>query len=132
MIASCTSNGTSGRGSDADSIYRWENIRQYLMEQPERAFAMIDTAEMRGLADANYANWMRATIYFNGPKVEDMKKVRALCQQILDNQNPVANNTIRQKTISLMVTVCNKNPETYQEAVQYAVKGAEMAHNLGR
>ena len=131
MIASCTGNGTSGLGSEADSIYRWENIRKYLMEQPERAFAMIDTAEMRGLADANYANWMRATIYFNGPKVEDMKKVRALCQQILDNQNPVANNTIRQKTISLMVTVCNKNPETYQEAVQYAIKGAELAHNLG-
>ena len=132
MIIGCTGNGTSGRGSEADSIYRWENIRQYLMEQPERAFAMIDTAEMRGLADANYANWMRATIYFNGPKVEDMKKVRALCQQILDNQNPVANNTIRQKTISLIVTACNKNPETYQEAVQYAIKGAEMAHNLGR
>lgn len=132
MIASCSGNSTSGLGSEADSIYRWENIRQYLMEQPERAFAMIDTAEMRGLADANYANWMRATIYFNGPKVEDMKKVRALCQQILDNQNPVANNTIRQKTISLIVTACNKNPETYQEAVQYAIKGAEMAHNLGR
>ena len=132
MIASCSGNSTSGPGSEADSIYRWENIRQYLMEQPERAFAMIDTAEMRGLADANYANWMRATIYFNGPKVEDMKKVRALCQQILDNQNPVANNTIRQKTISLIVTACNKNPETYQEAVQYAIKGAEMAHNLGR
>ena len=132
MIASCSGNSTSGLGSEADSIYRWENIRKYLMEQPERAFAMIDTAEMRGLADANYANWMRATIYFNGPKVEDMKKVRALCQQILDNQNPVANNTIRQKTISLIVTACNKNPETYQEAVQYAIKGAEMAHNLGR
>ena len=132
MIASCSGNSTSGLGSEADSIYRWENIRQYLMEQPERAFAMIDTAEMRGLADANYANWMRATIYFNGPKVEDMKKVRALCQQILDNQNPVANNTIRQKTISLIVTACNKNHETYQEAVQYAIKGAEMAHNLGR
>lgn len=132
LIVSCTGNNTSGRGSDADSIYKWENIRQYLVEQPEHALALVDTAEMRGLADANYANWMRASVQYNSPKLEDMEKVRALCQQILDNQAPAADSTMRQETISLMMLSYIKPPINYQEAIRYAIKGAEMAHHLGR
>ena len=132
LIVSCTGNNTSGRGSDADSIYKWENIRQYLMEQPEHALALVDTAEMRGLADANYANWMRATVQYNSPKLGDMEKVRALCQQILDNQAPAADSTMCQKTISLMMLSYINPPINYQEAIRYAIKGAEMAHHLGR
>ena len=132
LIVSCTGINTSGRGSDADSIYKWENIRQYLMEQPEHALALVDTAEMRGLADANYANWMRATVQYNSPKLGDMEKVRALCQQILDNQAPAADSTMCQKTISLMMLSYINPPINYQEAIRYAIKGAEMAHHLGR
>lgn len=132
LIIGCTGNSTSGLGSDADSIYKWEYIRQYLMEQPEHALGLVDTAQMRGLADENYANWMRATIYYNSPKVEDVNKVRNLCQQILDNQIPVADSTIHQKAISLMISAYIHSPSDYQEALKYAIKGAEMAHNMGR
>lgn len=56
-LTGCT--GRGGRmvgGSEADSIYTWENIKQSMMEQPEHALGLIDTAEMRGLADINHAD----------------------------------------------------------------------------
>ena len=63
MMAGCSGSGMSGRGSDVDSIYQWENIRKYILQEPDRAFAMVDTAQIWGVADVNYANWMRAQIH---------------------------------------------------------------------
>ena len=39
MAISCTNGNSNGNGNvaDADSIYQWENVRKYLMEEPERA-----------------------------------------------------------------------------------------------
>ena len=130
-ITGCTGNGTSGRGSEADSIYTWENIRQSMMEEPEHALGMVDTAEMRGLTDVNYANWMRAQVYYGSPKAEDLDKARDLCLKILDNKNPIADSLRKQKTLSLLVEVCLKRSDWYQDAVNYAIKGAEMAHQAG-
>jgi len=126
-LTGCTGNVGTGRGSEADSIYTWENIRQYIIEQPEHALGLVDTAEMRGLADVNYTNWMRAQVYYGSPKAEDLDKARDLCLKILDNQNPTADNLRKQKTLSLLVEVCLKRSDWYQDAVGYAIKGAEMA-----
>ena len=84
LTVGCSGNMGTGHNSGADSIYTWEHIRQLMMEEPERALGMVDTAEMRGLADVNYANQMRAIIYFSSPKVEDLDKAAALCLGILE------------------------------------------------
>ena len=130
-LTACTGRGGHVAGSEADSIYTWENIRQYIIEQPEHAFGLVDTAEMRGLADVNYANWMRAVIYYSSPKAEDMDKARDLCLKVLDNENPSADSLRKQKTLSLLVEVCLKRSDWYQDAVGYAIRGAEMAHQAG-
>ena len=130
-IAGCTGNGASGHGSEADSIYKWENIRKSMMEQPEHALGLIDTAEMRGLADVNMADWMRAQVYYNAPAVEDMDKARSYCRQVLERQNPAADSVQKLKTLSLLVNICAYLPDTYQDAVRYAKQGAEMAHHAG-
>jgi len=130
LTAGCTGNGT-GRGSEADSIYTWENIRKSMMEQPEHALGLIDTAEMRGLADVNLADWMRAQVYYNAPAVEDMDKARDYCLQVLERQNPAADSVQKLKTLSLLVNICAYLPAAYQDAVRYAKQGAEMAHHAG-
>ena len=58
MAISCTNGNSNGNGNvaDADSIYQWENVRKYLMEEPERALRMLDTAEIRGVMNMNEAN----------------------------------------------------------------------------
>ena len=131
-LTACT--GRGGRvvgGFPADSIYTWENIRQSMMEQPEHTLGLIDTAEMRGLADVNLADWMRAQVYYNAPAVEDMGKARDYCLQVLERQNPAADSVQKLKTLSLLVNICAYLPDTYQDAVRYAKQGAEMAHNAG-
>ena len=77
-MTACTNGSGNGKSTEADSIYTWENIRKSMMEEPEHAFGLIDTAEMRGLADVNQANWMRAQIYYESPKAEDLDKARDL------------------------------------------------------
>ena len=131
-LTGCT--GRSSRvvgGFAADSIYTWENIKQSMMEQPEYALGLIDTAEMRGLADVNLADWMRAQVYYNAPAVEDMGKARDYCLQVLERQNPAADSVQKLKTLSLLVNICAYLPDTYQNAVRYAKQGAEMAHHAG-
>lgn len=131
MAISCTNGNGNRNVSGADSIYHWENIRKYFIEEPELALRMIDTSEMRGVADENYANFMRAQIYYGSPKVEDLDKARDYCLQVLDNQHPIIDSLQRLKITSLLVSVLDK-PDTYQDAISYAIKGAEMAHRLNR
>ena len=131
LMASCSGRGGTRSASEADSIYTWENIRQLIMEEPEQALEMIDVAETRGLADVNYANWMRAQVYYNSSSKEDLDKARELCLLVLDNRNPVPDSLQKQKTLQLLTSICTQTPDTYQDAVRYAMNGAEMAHHSG-
>ena len=131
LMTACTGSNSSGRGSEADSIYTWENIRKSMMEQSEHALGLIDTAEMRGLADVNQANWMRAQVYYNSSTMEDLDKARELCLQVLENKQPVADSLQKQKTLQLLTSICTQTPDTYQDAVRYATEGAERAHRAG-
>ena len=131
-IVACTGgNGKSGHGSEADSIYTWENIRQYIFEEPEHAFAMVDTAETLEAVDANYANWMRAQIHLAQNTKDDIDKARDYCMKVLDNRHPVADSLQRVKTYHLLVSIGKSNPETYQDAISYAIEGARISHENG-
>lgn len=106
--------------------YAWENIRQYCMQEPERSFAMVDTAETAGIVDANYANWMRAQIYMNSPE-RDLEKARECCLAILNNDNPAPDSLQHVKTYHLLVGIGTDTGD-YQEAIGYAMEGARIAH----
>ena len=129
LMSGCSGNGAPGQVSGADSIYAWENIRQYCMQDPERSFAMVDSAQEAGIADANYANWMRAQIYMNAPE-KDMEKARECCMAILDNTDPAPDSLQCVKTYHLLVSI-GMNMGEYEEAIDYASKGAKIAHENG-
>ena len=126
FMSGCSGNGTSGQGSEADSIYTWENIRKYCMQEPERSFAMVDSALAAGFVDANYANWMRAQIYLTTPG-GDLKKARECCMAILNNTNPAPDSLQHVKTYHLLVSI-GMNLGEYQDAIGYALKGVKIAH----
>lgn len=114
-----------------DSRYQWESIRHYIMEQPQLAFAMVDTAQMKGVADVNYANWMRAQIHLAGDTKEDLVKAREYCMTVLENQNPAADSLQHVKTYHLLVDIGQRDPKTYEEAIHYAIEGARISHENG-
>ena len=129
LMSGCSGNGAPGQVAGADSIYSWENIRQYCMQEPERCFAMVDSAQKAGVADVNYANWMRAQIYMNAPE-KDMEKARECCMAILENTDPAPDSLQYVKTYHLLVSI-GMNMGAYQEAIEYASKGAKIAHENG-
>ena len=114
-----------------DSRYQWEGIRHYLLEEPEHALAMVDTAQMRGVADVNYANWMRAQVYLAGGSKEDLAKAQEYCLAVLDNHDPVADSLQRVKTYHLLVDINQRDPKTYDDAIHYALDGARISHENG-
>ena len=114
-----------------DSRYQWEGIRHYLLEEPEHALAMVDTAQMRGVADVNYANWMRAQVYLAGGSKEDLAKAQEYCLVVLDNHDPVADSLQRVKTYHLLVDINQRDPKTYDDAIHYALDGARISHENG-
>ena len=115
---------------DADR-YQWESIRTYLFEEPERAAAMVDTAQMVGVADINYANWMRAQILLADGSKEAVAQARDYLLGILENENPKADSLQCVKTYHLLVSVGQQDPGTYQDAIRYATEGAKISHEYG-
>ena len=133
IITGCMGGKGNGNGTvtEADSIYTWEYIRKYIFEEPEHAFALVDTAETLGAADANFANWMRAQIHLAKDTKADIDKARDYCMKVLDSQNPVADSLQRVKTYQLLLIINKINPETYQDAIRYAIEGAKISHENG-
>lgn len=115
---------------DADR-YQWESIREYLFQEPERAAAMVDTAQMKGVADINYANWMRAQILLADGSKAAVAQARDYLLGILENENPKADSLQRVKTYQLLVSVGQSDPATYEDAIRYATEGAKIAHEYG-
>jgi AraC-like DNA-binding protein len=126
-LAACSAGNGSGSPVDTDSTYTWENIRQSCYENPQYSLALIDTAEMKGIADENSANGMRARVWHN-TKEPDKQKARAYCQKVLDN-NP--DSLERIKALMLMTAICVDKSEWNEDLVRYAIEGALLAHNLG-
>ena len=133
MAISCTNGNSNGSGNvaDADSIYQWENVRKYLMEEPERALRMLDTAEVRGVMDVNEANHWRACIYYSNEEIEDFDKAKDYCMMVLSNTNPACDSAQYLKTLNQLVSILQVNRDTYPEAIRYAMEGAQRAHNAG-
>lgn len=131
MAVACTGGNSRKNEVTDDSVYQWESIRQYIMQEPERAFAMVDTAQMRGVADVNYANWMRAQILLMQGSKDDIARAREYCMTILENKEPEADSLQRVKTYHLLVSIGQSDPATYQDAISYAIEGVRISHENG-
>ena len=131
MAVGCTNGNSNCQTSGTDSIYQWENIRQYLNEEPEYALRLLDTAEMKGVIDVNQTNFYRSVVYYNSPKIENLDKAREYALKVLNNKETPIDSQQYIKTIDLLVCILANDSKTYQEAIRYAQEGVQRAHNAG-
>lgn len=116
-----------------DSLYAWENIRIHIMDRPEYALALVDTAEMRGLVSPNGANFMRAQIYgSSNDAFIDLEKACEYCLKVLENPDQAVDSVQAILTLNLLVSTEMEMPERRADAVRHAIEGAQRAHNAGR
>ena len=131
VAVGCTNGNNNGSTSDADSIYQWEYIRQYLETDQEYSLRLIDTAEMRGIVDVNNANYWRARVYFNAEKKVNYDRSKEYCMKVLKNTKPAPDSTLYIRILNLLVGINRADQRTYPEGIQYAMEGAQRAHNAG-
>ena len=132
MAISCTNSNSNGNGNEAgaDSIYQWENVRKYYIEEPERALRMLDTAEIRGVMNMNEANHWRAYVYYDNQVIQDFDKAKDYCLMVLNNTNHACDSAQYLKTLNLLVGIIRMTKD-YPEGIRYAMEGAQRAHNAG-
>lgn len=123
MAISCTNGNSNGNGNvaDADSTYQWENVRKYLMEEPERALRMLDTAEIRGVMNMNEANHWRAYVYYDNQEIQDFDKAKDYCLMVLNNTNHACDSAQYLKTLNLLVGIIRMTKD-YPEGIRYAAQ----------
>lgn len=123
----------SDRFAGPDSLYAWENIRVHILDRPEYALALVDTAEMRGLVSANGANFMRAQIYASSNEdFADREKARQYCLKVLENQEQTVDSIQAILTLNILTSTEMDMPGMRTEAIRHAIEGAQRAHNAGR
>lgn len=127
-MSSCAEKKQDTLAKVDDERYQWESIRKHIMENPELAFAMVDTAQTLGVADINYANWMRAQIHLVSHDPKDTEKGKEYCLMVLNNEDPAPDSLQRVKTLQLLVGISMNDSNTYQDAIAYAMEGAKIAH----
>ena len=128
LTTGCVDNGMTGHVSKSDSIYTRDNIVKYLFTDPELGLRMIDTAETRGVIDVNQANYARGYFYYSSDKIQDLDKTRDYMLKVLNNKKPAVDSATYIKVLNCLAAVYSAAPSTYQDAIQYALEGAQRAH----
>lgn len=132
MLVSCSGDSTTPSAPiGSDSLYVWDNIRRYVTTEPERALAMIDTAQALGVADVSHADIMRAQVYVNSPLINDPVKAKDYCLKVLDDPHATIDSAQHVEILILLVAASLQDQENYADAIRYAMEGAKRAHNLG-
>ena len=131
MAVSCTGGKGSREVSGADSTYMWENVRMYYIQEPELALRMLDTAEMRGVMTADEANLRRGLIYYDNKTIQDFDKAISYTKLVLNSTQLSGDSAHYIQALSQLVSILRMNRESFPEAIQYCMEGAQRAHSMG-
>ena len=129
FLASCRHGGHSvSETGGADSVYTLRHIRSIAIEHPERALALIDTAEKKRLLTAFDINDLRSLVYHNGLS----RYKTALFYARKAYNDPEARKDPRRylSLLSIMADESRSNGD-YTGSMKYCTEGLELAKELG-
>ncbi|HBX45348.1 helix-turn-helix domain-containing protein [Limibacterium fermenti] len=112
----------------SDSIFTADYINGLSITQPERALALLDTAEQRGLLSPIDRNGLRAVIYNNGLEQPNV----ALTYSFRIYHDPEIRNAPEKllKCLKIISHQYYKNGD-YTQSVRYALEGIEVSRKTG-
>ena len=126
-VSSC-SNSSSGLRSEADSIYSYQHIRKISHTEPERALALIDSAEMTKVMTTDSCNWLRGIIHYE--VTYNYTAAKRYAQMVIDSKKADKSSDLYLRNFKLMQAIYEKE-ENYSESLRYCLEGARMAHEAG-
>lgn len=112
---------------DADpGVYSVAYISDISIEEPERALALIDTAEQRGLLDDYDVNRLRCLVYHNGFS----DNIKALQYALKAYESPSArDNTVSFLGLIRMIADQYYLNGNYRQSVKFCTEGIKLAHD---
>ncbi len=128
MMTACTVGVNDGKRTDADSIYTYPYIKKIHLTDPQRALALTDTAEQKGIIGRDSSNWIRGIIHYEATK--NYRQARDCAQQVLNHLEDQPTSALYLANTKLMAAICLTD-EHYNESLGYCTKGAELAHEAG-
>lgn len=132
LLSSCGRKpATAMPDKGSDSIYTRDFIYQISKSNPERALALIDTAEMLNLlrTDHSSPDIMKSAIYYNGFRQPKLARHYAL--------KAYEDAELRKDTIAYMTNLVNlvaasQDTDDFEGTIRYATEGIEIIQRSGK
>ncbi len=125
VLAGCSRSSGDSPTVAADSIYSIEHINHICPTQPERALALLDTAEQRGLMSQIDIDGMRAMVYQNTFKQSNIALIYA--RRAFAGAENKGDTTLMLKSLKMLTALSTKNSR-YIEAMEYAAEGSRLSN----
>lgn len=114
-----------------DSIYRRNSIYQISKSDPERALALVDTAEMLNLLrpDHSSLNLMKSVIYYNG--FRQFKLAQYYASKAYEDTE-LQKDTIAYMTNLINLVAISQDLGDFANTIRYASQGIEIIQKCGK
>ena len=118
----------SERTAERDSLYSVSHIRDIAITEPERALALLDTADMRGLLSPFDISDLRCGVYHNG-----LSDYRMALYHGLKAYDDSDSRKDPPRFLSLLETLSNASHYSgdYAGSVRYCAEGMKLARETG-
>lgn len=125
VLAGCSRSSGDSPTVAADSIYSIEHINHICPTQPERALALLDTAEQRGLMSQIDIDGMRAMVYQNTFEQSNIAMIYA--KRAFSGAEMQGDSALMIKSLKMLTALSTKSSR-YIDAMKYANEGARIAN----
>lgn len=128
LLVSCHRDTARSKANGQDSLYTHRHIQSIAITQPERALALLDTAEAKGKLSSFDLNDLRNLVYHNGLS----RYKTALHYARLAYADPEARRNPRRlmSLVAIMADECHTNGD-YAGSITYCAEGLDLAKQLG-
>lgn len=114
----------------SDTLYTGEAAMAIYYQEPERALAIIDSAELVGNITADAATYLRAKVYSQSGAVWPLDTARLMLESLLEIDSIYDNPRKREKVLDLLVYVARMRHDNARY-LQWATEKVELCRENG-
>ena len=128
LLSACHAGHSDPATDVRDSLYTAEYIQKIAFDKPERALALLDTAEARRLLSPFDIGNLRCTVYHNG--LSHYKTAYTHALKAYNDPDARKHPVKFLSLVSIMAEQCHNNGN-YIGSVDYCAEGLKLARELG-
>lgn len=128
LLCACHGSGSGQKPESRDSVYTTEHIQKIAFGQPQKALALLDTAEERRLLSPFDISDLRCQVYHNG--LSHYKTAYAHALKAYNDPDARRDPGKLLSLLGIMAEECHTNGD-YTGSVEHCAEGLELAGQTG-